>query len=105
MESWIAYFVINRVLTCLCPYTSKIGGVISIPCLVATFVFIVLTFFFAPLWWYGIIAIAIYLFIPVLIPKIDPNAMGPTSRMLSGVGSIIAEALVVLMYLSLFKVI
>lgn len=105
MESWIIFFVINRVLACLCPYTSKIGSVISMFCMVATLVFIVLTFFFASQWWYGIIVIAIYMLIPVLIPKIDPNAMGTTARMLSGIGSIIADALVVLMYLSLFNVI
>ena len=105
MESWIIYFIIRSVLSSVCPYTSKIGGVISIPCLVATFVFIVLTFFFAPAWWYGLIAVGIFVLTPLFTPRIDPNSMKPISRLFSTIGSMIADILVVLMYLSLFKVI
>lgn len=105
MGKWIWLFLANRVLASLCPWTSKVGAVLSLLCLVATYVFIVLTFIYAGQWWYGLVSIGIYLLTPLILPKMDADAMSNTGRLFSGIGSIISEILVVLMYLALFKII
>lgn len=105
METWIWLFIANRILASLCPYTSKIGAYIGWVALVAVLVFIVLTFFFAGKWWYGLISLAIYFGIPLLMPKINPVSMSDNGRIISGIGSTINYVIVALMYLSLFKVI
>ena len=105
MELWLILLVINRVLASLCPFTTKIGSVISMLTFVASLVFIVLVFFFAPHWWYGLIAVAIFLVVPHLLPRINPDAMSENARILSGIGSTVNNIIVVLMYLALFHVI
>lgn len=105
METWIWLFVVERVIASLCPYTSKLGGILGWIVVVAEIVFIGLTFFIAPKWWYGLIALTIYFVVPVLMPRIDPNSMSAGQRTLSGIGSTFNYVIVVLMYLSLFHVI
>lgn len=105
METWLVLFVINRVLASLCPFTTKIGTVVSSLTFVATLVFIVLTFFFAPHWWYGLIVLAVFLVVPLLLPRIDPEGMSENARIMSGIGSTVNNIIVVLMYLALFYVI
>ena len=105
METWLVLFVINRVLASLCPFTTKIGSVISSLAFVATLAFIVLTFFFAPHWWYGLIVLAVFLIVPLLLPRIDPEGMSENARIMSGIGSTVNNIIVVLMYLALFHVI
>lgn len=103
METWLVLFVINRVLASLCPFTTKIGAVVSSLTFVATLVFIVLTFFFAPHWWYGLIVLAVLLVVPLLLPRIDPEGISENARIISGIGSTVNNIIVVLMYLALFK--
>jgi hypothetical protein len=103
METWLVLFVINRVLASLCPFTTKIGSVISSLAFVATLAFIVLTFFFAPHWWYGLIVLSVFLVVPLLLPRIDPEGMSENARIMSGIGSTVNNIIVVLMYLALFK--
>lgn len=105
MATWIWLFIVNRVLASLCPFTSKAGAFLGWIEVVAEIVFVALTFFFADKWWYGLIALAIYFLVPVLMPRIDPNNMGTNQRILSGIGATINCVIVVLMYLSLFNVI
>lgn len=105
MVLWLMLFIVNRVLAGLCPYTTKLGSVVSTIMFVATLVFIVLVFFFAHQWWYGLIAIAIFFIVPSLMPRINPHAMGDNARILSGIGSTMNNIIVVLMYLALFHVI
>lgn len=72
--------------------------------MIAEITFCVLCFFFAPAWWYGLIAIAIYLLAPVLVPKIDPDNLSKLYIGFSGTVSFLHPVLVALMYLSLFNV-
>lgn len=103
METWLVLFVINRVLASLCPFTTKIGSVISSLAFVATLVFMVLVFFFAPHWWYGLIVVGLFLLVPHLMPRINPEALSENARIISGIGSTVNNIIVVLMYLALFK--
>lgn len=104
MEIWIILFAVKVILSSLCPFTSKIGSIIGMVAMIATLVFIPLTFFFAPHWWYGLITLGLYFLLPLLLPRVNPMAMGTTARSLSGIGSIVSDVVVVLMYLYLFKV-
>ena len=108
METWIWLLMVERFFSSTCPFTSKIGstfGLITVP---AVIVFCVLCFFFAERGWiYGVIAFAIYFLVPLFIPKIDTNeAMYSKAFCIySGIFSHLTLPIVVLMYLSLFKVI
>lgn len=97
-------FVVNRVLVGLCPFTSKFGVVLSWITILAEWVLIVLAFFFAPHWWYGLIMAGLYLVIPMLLPRINPETMSDKAKLWSGIGSHVSIAVVVLMYLMLFSV-
>lgn len=103
METWLVLFVINRMLASLCPFTTKLGNVISTIAFVATLVFMVLVFFFAPHWWYGLIVVGLFLLVPHLMPRINPEALNENARIISGIGSTVNNIIVVLMYLALFK--
>ena len=105
MELWLILFIVNRVLAGLCPFTTKLGSVISTITFVATLVFMVLVFFFSPHWWYGLIVLAVFLVVPLLLPRIDPEGMSENARIMSGIGSTVNNIIVVLMYLVLFHVI
>lgn len=105
MILYFSLFIINRVLAGLCPFTSKIGGILSWLSIIAEWVLMALTFFFAPHWWYGLIMVGLYFIIHLLLPRINPNTMSDKARIASGVGSTINIIIVVVLYLLLFDVI
>lgn len=105
MELWIWMLIANRIIAATCPFTSKIGAIFGIVKLIAVPIFCILCFFYATYWWYGLVAWAIYIFTVLLIPKINPNEAGELFRTYSGIFSHIDILIVVLMYLSLFKII
>ncbi len=97
-------FAANRVLVGLCPFTSKLGGVLSWIAILAEWVLIVLAFFFALHWWYGLIMAGLYLVIPMLLPRINPESLSDKAKLWSGIVSHASIVIVVLMYLVLFGV-
>ena len=97
-------FAANRVLVGLCPFTSKLGGVLSWIAILAELVLIVLAFFFALHWWYGLIMAGLYLVIPLLLPRINPESLSDKAKLWSGIVSHVSIVIVVLMYLVLFGV-
>ena len=72
--------------------------------MVASYIFIVLSFFFAPHWWHGLLLLAVMFIVPLLTPKINPYTCSPTFKTISGILSHVAPVLVLLMYLSLFGI-
>lgn len=105
METWIWLLIAYCIIASTTPFTSKFGSLLGMANIVAVPVFCLLSFFFAPEWWYGLIAFGIFLFGPLLIPRIDPDETGSAFRIYSGIFSHISPVLVVLMYLSLFNII
>ena len=104
--TWMWLLAIKQFLSLTCPYTSNIGNVLNLLSLVGSVVFFVLVPFFAPHWWYLLIAIGIYLVAMLISPRIDPNAPhNDAFRAYSITGSFVEPVIVVLMYLSLFGVI
>lgn len=74
---------IRAVIASMCPFTSKLGSVLSIFNIVAFYVFIIMVFFVAPHWWHGLIALAINFIIPLFTPRVDPNSFSNTARFVS----------------------
>lgn len=106
METWIYLFIIKQLLTSTCPYTIMgIGQLLDIASMFATIVFIILTFFFAPHWWYGLIACAIYLVVTMIAPRVNQHSTNMVFIIYSNIGSLAVPIIIVLMYLSLFGVI
>lgn len=105
MKLWIILYVVSRILGLTCPFTSPIGTVLGTLDLIARYVFIVLCFFFAPHWWYGILVIALGILTLIFTPKIDVNNCGKGMWVYSMIGSHISPIVTILMYLSLFGVI
>lgn len=104
METWIGLLVIDRLLASTCPYTVKgIGQLLGFVSMIATIIFVVLTFIFASQWWYGLIACAIYFLIPMLTPRIDTNSSNIGLWWYSMIGSLLNPIIVVMMYISLFS--
>ena len=104
METWFWLFVAYKFIGATCPFTSKVGGLLSLVAMIASYIFIVLAFFFAPHWWHGLLLVAVMFFIPLLTPRINPDDCGVTFRVVSGIISHLAPILVLLMYLSLFGI-
>jgi len=105
METWIWLLIAYSIISNTTPYTSKIGALFEMLTIIAVPIFCLLCFFFADEWWYGLIALGIYLLGILVFPKINPDNMGTAARVYSGIFSHIAPIIVVLMYLSLFEVI
>ncbi len=105
MYLWIWLYLANKLIGATCPFTSKLGGILNMLSMIAKFVFIILAFIFAPHWWYGLILLGISAFVPLLVPKINPESCGHAMHIYSGIFSHISPILVVLMYLSFFGVI
>lgn len=105
MELWIWMLIANRIIATTCPHTSKIGAILGTVTSIAVPIFCILCFFIAPSWLYGLAALAIYLFTALLIPKINPNNTNRLFLLYSVIFSHINIIIVLLMYLSLFKVI
>ena len=104
MTTIIVLFVIDRILAATCPLTSKVGAFLGVFNMIATIVLIVLSFFFAPQWWYGLVFAALYLLIPMLTPRIDAGGLGTFGRLYSSIGSHLSPIITVIMYLLLFGV-
>lgn len=105
MILYLSLFTLNRILAGICPFSSRISGILSWLSVVAVWILMALTFFFAPHWWYGLIVVGLYFVIPLLLPRINPGAMSDTTRIASGIGSDINIAIIVILYLILFEVI
>lgn len=102
---WIWLLLIgSKVLSMLAPFTTRVGAMVDTLAVVAEVLFCGLCFFFAPAWWYGLIAGAIWLLAPFLVPKYDPAQLPQGYVAVSKVLSWIKPILVVLMYLLLFEV-
>lgn len=104
METWFWLFVAYKFIGATCPFTSKVGGLLSLVAMIVSYIFIVLAFFFAPHWWHGLLLVAVEFFIPLLTPRINPDCCGDTFRGVSVIISHLAPILVLLMYLSLFGI-
>jgi len=105
METWIYLLIVKQLLTSTCPYTIiGIGQLLDIASMFATIVFIVLTFFVAPHWWYGLIACAIYLVVTMAAPRVNQYSTNVAFIIYSNIGSIVAPILLMLMYLNLFGI-
>lgn len=105
METWIWLLIAYRIIASTTPFTSKIGTLFGMVNTIAVPIFCLLCFFFAANWWYGLVALGIYMLGPLFIPKINPDNMGTTARIYSGIFSHTTPIFVVLMYLALFGVI
>ena len=104
MEIWIWLFVAYRIISSTTPLTSKVGALLGMVNMVAVPVFCVLCFVCVSAWWYGLIALGIYLLVPMLVPRIDPDETGSIFRAYSMIFSHVSTILVVFMYLSLFGI-
>lgn len=102
MTIFILLFVLHGVLSGLCSFTGKIGAVLSWMSMIATWVLIILTFFFAPAWWYGLVIAGLYFLVPMLLPRINPEAMSDSAKLLSGIFSYVNIAIVPILYILLF---
>lgn len=105
MKLWILLFIVYKIIGATCPFTSKIGSLLNFLAMIAAYVFMILVFFFAPFWWYGLILIGISLILLFVIPRIDPSECGALMHLYSGLFSHLSPILVILMYLSLFGII
>lgn len=105
MELWIWLFIAYKIIGATCPFTSKIGSVLNFFAMIASYIFMILVFFFAPCWWYGLVLVAITLVTLFVIPKINPGNCGPAMYIYSGLFSHLSPILVIFMYLSLFGII
>ena len=105
MGLWFWLFVAYKFISCTSPFTSPIGSAFGFLSLIASFVFVILTFFFAPHWWYGLYTIGAMMLVLLVTPRIDPSECTPGQRIYSMVASHFLPVLIVLAYLSLFGVI
>ncbi len=105
MYLWLWLYIANKLIGATCPFTYKFGALLNILSMVASYVFIILAFIFAPHWWYGLILIGVTIAIPLFMPKINPDDCGTVMLIYSGIFSHLSPILVILMYLSFFGVI
>lgn len=105
MGLWLWLFIAYKFIAGTCPLTSPVGTILNFITMVAGYVFVILTFFFAPHWWHGFFAIGAILLVPLVTPKINPANCSPGLRAYSMVFSHLCPVLIVLAYLSLFGVI
>ena len=103
MELWIILMLAKKVINNFCPFTSQFLAKVGYVAVIAELIFIVLCFIIGSHWWYGLVSIAIYLIVPILLPKVDSSAIG--ARTTSMIGSVICDILLIGMYLSLLKMI
>ena len=104
MELWFWLFITYKIIAGTCPFTSKIGSALNFLAMIASYIFVILVFFFAPYWWYGLILIAISLVILFGTPRINTENCNPAMYLYSGLFSHLSPILVILMYLSLFGI-
>ena len=59
------------------------------------------------IWRFGLIALSIYIIAPILVPKVDTTTAfeKPVARLASTAGTVVSKVLLVLMFLSLFKMV
>ena len=101
MGLWFWLFVAYKFISGTCPVTSPVGTILNFVSMIAGYVFVILTFFFAPHWWYGLILLAVSFFRPMA----NPADCSPGLRTYSMIFSHLCPVLMVLAYLSLFGVI
>lgn len=101
-QLWFWLYVFNRVIGATCPYTSKVGSLLGWLSLIAEWVFIILTFFFAPYWWWGLILIGVKYLIIMLTPKVDPDGFSDKQRVWSGILSDTALLALIGVYILFF---
>lgn len=104
-ETWFWLYVATKVLGSTCPFTSPLGSIFALVGMLARYVFIGILFFFAPHWWYGLVMLLVDWFIPMILPRINPEDMRNNIGFIySQIGSHVAPLLVVLVYLYFFNV-
>ena len=101
MELWMILIAIRAVIGSMCPFTSKLGSVLGVLNIIAFYVFVIIVFFVASHWWYGLIALAINFLVPLFTPRVDPNSFNNTARLVFGVLSYVSPLLTVGMYLDI----
>lgn len=102
MGLWFWLYVVYKFIGATCPFTSKLGALLSMVAMIASYVFIVLVFFMGAHWWYGLLLLAVTFVVPLLVPKVNPYEFPNSARVVSGLLSHLSPILVVLMYLSFF---
>ena len=103
-EPWFWFLIAGKVLNSLCPYTIEgIGPIVSILNMLARIVFLVLVFFFANEWWYGLLAIVANFIVPFFLPRIDPYNLSELGQGLSVGGSTISVVMTIMSYVMLFN--
>lgn len=105
MENWIWILLVERIISSTCPFTSKIGSALNLITSIAVPIFCLLCFFISTHWWYGLIAFGEYLIIPLLTLRVSRNTTNLYLRIYSGIFSHLNILVVILMYLSLFRII
>lgn len=97
-------FAAHSLLSALCPFTLKgIGQLIGFLSTIASFVFFILTFIVTPHWWYGLITAGIYMLCLLITPKINPEEVGPRGILLSNIGSLADDIIIVFMFITLLR--
>lgn len=100
---WFWLFVAERFIASTCPRTSKLGSILNMLSMAAILVFIVLSFFFAEQWYYGLILGAIYLLVPFFTPRVDANNMSGGGIVWSMIGSHLVPFITIAIYICFFK--
>ena len=100
---WYVLFIFNRFLTMLCPFSDSRLAILNIIHLVANWIFIVLTFFLLPHWYYGLGVVATNFLIIFFSPRIDPYSFTPNMVVWSKIGSLLNFILHVAMWICLLK--
>ena len=82
--TWLWMYILSKAIGGLCPFTfGGLGSILIMLTMLSRYIFIVLSFIFAPAWWYGLILIGVELVMPLLLPKINPAEMGDGAISLS----------------------
>lgn len=102
-QLWFWLFIVSIALGATIPKTNKFGSILSALTLVARFVFVVLMFFNAPHWWWGLVLIAEYMLVIAIVPRVNPDNQSLPFVLYSVVGSYINPIIVLFMYLSFFR--
>lgn len=102
-EPWLLFLIAGKVLSSLCPYTIEdIGPIISILNMLARIVFLILVFFFAKEWWYGLVAILLNFIVPFFLPRVDPKNLSEIGQAFSVGGSALSVVMTIMSYVMLF---
>lgn len=95
-------FILNRFIVYLCPAVFNYMVIVGFINMIATLLFIILSFVYSPVWWYSI---AIYFGVLFVTPKINPDELSDKYRIVSSFVNLLQPIIILIMYLSLFDVI